>query len=199
MIFFYRLIFRKSNREKSTVLRFSEIPVYKEIKYNEATFNFPNGYATYLERNNTDKNYLKRDRVHYFIYGSLSANKKYQNLKTLAPHKVTPEELAALYISLTRTVLYLKGSFVLVFVDEENFTVKAITDRLNVLPLYYCYKDQMLVLSSSVRIILKTGFVSNEMDYQALTEQLLFDYMLRDDYSFLQRHTPNRKWLYLFF
>jgi hypothetical protein len=185
--------FRKSNREKSTVLRFSEIPVYKEIKYNEATFNFPNGYATYLERNNTDKNYLKRDRVHYFIYGSLFTNKKYQNLKTLAPHKVTPEELAALYIEFDENiVLYLKGSFVLVFVDEENFTVKAITDRLNVLPLYYCYKDQMLVLSSSVRMILKTGFVSNEMDYQALTEQLLFDYMLRDHYFYKDiRQTEN--------
>jgi hypothetical protein len=187
--------FRNEKRELLAESKFSHISAYKDIRFKEYALNMPNCYVAWLERDEIDSNYLKSDTIHFFVYGSVFTNKKFQQHYSLKPHKVSLSTLSDLYHELGEEVVnYLKGSFVIIIVDEKSGVIKAITDRLNVLPLYYCFKDNLVILSSSVNMIINTGFVSNEIDNLALTEQLLFDYMLRDHFFYKEiRQTENAR------
>ena len=187
--------FNAENRENNSAYKFSENLAYTDIKYMETSIHIPNGYVTWLERNDIDNNYLKFGSKHFLIYGSVFTNNKLKNTKDIEPQKVIPSTLYTLYDEYGESVVsYLKGSFVIVIIDEKHCTIHVFTDRLNVLPLYYCLKGKLLVISSSVNMIMQTGLVSSEIDGLALTEQLLFDYMLRDHYFYKDiRQTENAR------
>ncbi len=68
--------------------------------------------------------------------------------------------------------------------DLQTDNVKLVSDALNVLPLYYSFTNNVLQISSNIQLILDSGLISKDLDELALTEQLIFDYMLEDHYFF---------------
>ncbi|MGD2087757.1 MAG: hypothetical protein PVH61_16385 [Candidatus Aminicenantes bacterium] len=121
----------------------------------------------------------KKDSLSLFIYGSVFTNKKYETQTGLKPFKITGEKLLQFFEEYKRGMVeYLKGSFVLILYDEEYQQIMVITDRLNVIPLYYFFKEGIFGISSSMRMLFKTGLIAKDIDQYALTEQLMFDYVL---------------------
>jgi asparagine synthase (glutamine-hydrolysing) len=75
---------------------------------------------------------------------------------------------------------YIKGSFIIIVYDELTNNSYLISDRLNALPLYYYYKDNKLLISSSIRMIMKYIPDHLALNIYALIDQLIFDYILND-------------------
>lgn len=161
--------------------RFCEKPYYNNIKKNEY-FNDKknNSYLTFLEREETEENIYFENDTSVIIYGSLFTNNKYREVYGLKPSKLNAKDMFEFIQKQNDYYEYLKGSYVLLIIESKS--VKIVTDKLNVLPLYYAYKNGVFIISSNVRMILDTGMISNEIDDLAVTEQLLFDYMLEDRY-----------------
>lgn len=177
--------FSKSKRHKNSNINFSKYDIYKSIKKIEYKNN--DDYSSYciLERNEDSSNYYRDNKIQIFIYGSVFTNRKYFNKYQIKPHKVEVNELAKLFNEHSDSLVnYLKGSFVLLIENFYTHHVKIITDALNVLPLYYSFRDNILQISSNTKLILDSGLISEELDELALTEQLIFDYMLEDHYFY---------------
>jgi len=164
---------------KGSVPSFMENNFYKEVSAREYTKTFGNVGVTYLERSETEANYAKASGNHYFVYGSVFTNNEYFITTGHKPAKIEAADIMDLMRQYgKRTVDYIKGSFVLIKVNEKTGEVQLLSDRMNVLPLYYCYKENTLVVSSSVPMIIRTHLPSKEVNNQALVEQLVFDYVL---------------------
>jgi asparagine synthetase B (glutamine-hydrolysing) len=178
--------FRPTSREKKHIQYFHKLQSYSDIYYTERVVSIKQAQVIYLERNEEDQNYIYSVGHHIFMYGSIFTNKYFQEITGELPTKVDPLKLSELYLQKgDKIVNYLKGSFIIIIVNEDPFFVKLITDKLNVLPLYYFYKDQFLIISSNVRLIISTGLPSKKLNQLALLEQILFGFMLDDNY-FLQ-------------
>ena len=187
--FFQIIDFNSSGKFKNFSTSFESLNFYSGIRKFSHSLMLRNSYITYLERdNNTNSNYHSSNGIHIFIYGSVFSNNEYFKITNKKPVKLnaSPVKLNASNVYEfykkynLELVKYLKGSFVISIYEENKNTAYFITDRLNVLPLYYFYSDGILIISSSVKLILKTGLVPDNIDEFALTEQLLFDYILGD-------------------
>ena len=177
--------FSASKRHKNNKTNFSKYEIYNDIKKVEYTSNDDYSSYCFLERTEESYNYYRDDKKQIFIYGSVFTNKRYFENKQIKPHRVEVDELNKLInVHGDSFVNYLKGSFVLLIEDFLTYNVRIITDALNVLPLYYSFKDNILQISSNTKLILDSGFISKNLDELALTEQLIFDYMLEDRYFY---------------
>lgn len=158
---------------------FNTLSYYNEVKKIEYSLSFNNTIIKYLERSETKKNYFTNNYVHLFIYGSIFTNNNYRSLKNVNPYSLSAKDLFTLYSEFKEKLTnYIKGSFVIVIC--ENDSVKLISDRLNVLPLYYSLNEDVLLISSSIKAILKSLSTNDEIDKTSLTQQLIFDYLLDD-------------------
>jgi asparagine synthetase B (glutamine-hydrolysing) len=164
-------------------IKFKNEPFYKDIKGTEESVILKNGYSTCLYRRNYSDSFYQKKDLKLWIFGYVFTNKKYAESKGRAPWKLDAGEILDLYLSDNKAFIHnLKGSYVLVILDEINNTVKVLTDKLNVLPLYYAYENGKLIICSNTALILKTEWVSKEPDTLAFAMQNLFDYMLGDHY-----------------
>ena len=172
---------------------------YDKITKVEYFKNYKNSFVTYLERKETTENVYENNNAVVFVHGTVYTNNYYRNLKNIKPAKINAEYIHSLFIEYgTDFTDYIKGSFAIVFYDKNKNSVKVVSDRLNVLPLYYSYKNDILIISSSVRMILETGLVSKELNHAALTEQLIFDYTLGTKTYFTDLHRIDNGMIYDF-
>lgn len=179
MFDFFQIVDFKNDISADKNYSFLRNSFYTKITKVEYCKNYKNAFVTYLERNETTENVFENNNTVAFIYGTVYTNNYYRNLKNKKPAKINAEYIHNLFIEYGNNFTdYIKGSFVIVFYSKNKNTVKVVSDRLNVLPLYYSYKNDILIISSSVRMILETSLVSKELNHAALTEQLIFDYTL---------------------
>jgi asparagine synthetase B (glutamine-hydrolysing) len=180
MFDFYQIVdFKNKLRADDLKISFLSQKEYSDVKGFECTKRFKTSLAVYLERDNSDDNFFKSENEIIFIYGTVFSNNKYSVISGKKPHKLNSSDVFLLYKEYgDKLVKYIKGSFVLIYYNPEEIYVKMITDKLNVLPLYYYYRDGILIISSSVRMILSNYNIDKETDNHALTDLLFFDYII---------------------
>ncbi len=154
-------------------------PYYKNIVAAEYKKEFKNSYAVFLEREETEKNFCSNEGINIFVFGTVYTNNRFKQMSGKSPEIIYAEKILSMYLNSGDSFAeHIKGSFVISIHDEKKNSVKLISDRLNVLPLYYFFGDGILIVSSSVRMILETGIVPREVNPAAFTEQLIFDFTL---------------------
>jgi hypothetical protein len=185
MIFdlFLAIDFNSSGYDHIAKLKFKDEPMYREISGNEVSLRFPNGYVSCLHRRNYNDSFAEKDGYKLWLFGYAFANKKYAVSQNKNPWKLNADEILNLFLNENDSfVNCLKGSYVLVLINEAKNEVTVIPDRLNVLPLYYAFEKGKLIISSNTAMILKNSWVSREVDPLAMAMQNLFDYMLGEHY-----------------
>ncbi len=172
---------------------FLENPFYKNISAVEYTKESDNSRAVFMEREKTEKNYSELNGISLFLYGTAYTNNRYREETGKKPVMIYADALSDMYAQNDDGFTdFIKGSFVITIFDRNKNTLKVVTDRLNVLPLYYYFGDGLLIISSSVRMILETGLAPKTPDYAAFTEQLIFDFTLGTKTYFREiRRTDN--------
>jgi asparagine synthetase B (glutamine-hydrolysing) len=180
MFDYFQLVdFRGKHNFKDKKYSFLKNSFYEKIDSVEFIKNYNNSCVCYLERENNGNNYYAREGKNIFLFGTVYTNNLYKEKNGANPGIIYASHIIDLFEKYgDEFVFYIKGSFVIVIYDEATNSVKIISDRLNVLPLYYSYNGSTLVVSSSIRMILESGFVSNELDNISLIQQLIFDYVL---------------------
>jgi asparagine synthetase B (glutamine-hydrolysing) len=159
---------------------------YKEIKGDEHFIELKYGYAVSLNRRNFSDNYIKEKETHVWIFGFVYTNKKYQQLTGKKCGLLKAEEILAIRSSYPdKWQSLLKGSYVIIIYNELENELQAYTDYLNVLPLYYSFDRNKLIVSSNTAFMLKRDWVDKTPDQLAFTMQHLFDYMLGENYFVL--------------
>lgn len=180
MFDFFQIVDFSGNREMNNN-KFSFLNSYLYDKNVGVEFikAFKNSKVCFLEREQTEKNYFNKNGINIFLFGTVYTNNLYNDVCGKAPKIIYAEFINDLIEKYNDEIVnYIKGSYMIVIYNELKNIIKIISDRLNVLPLYYFLKDEILIISSSVRMILNSGFVSKEFNNLALVQQLIFDYVL---------------------
>jgi len=200
MFDYYQIVdFKRKKNAAELKNSFLKKYLYEKISSYEYSKDFDNSFACYLEREKTDKNHFEKDGLNIFIYGTVYTNNLYKEVSGENPKIIYASYVHDLFKKYEdKFTGYIKGSFVIVVYNEKVNEIKIITDRLNVMPLYYAFKDEILVISSSVRMILESGFISKEINNVALVHQLIFDYVLGTETYFNDISRFNNGTLYLF-
>lgn len=188
MIFDYYLSFdfNSSGHDHITNPKFKDEPMYREISGNEVSLRLPNGFVSCLHRRNYADSFAEKNEIKLWLFGYAFANKKYAVSQNKNPWKLNAEEILNLFLNENDSFVdCLKGSYVLVLINDAKNEITVIPDRLNVLPLYYAFENGKLIISSNTAMILKASWVSREVDHLAMAMQNLFDYML-GEYYFLK-------------
>lgn len=177
--FFQVVDFNKNCRLSNTGFSFLRSGDYENIIGVEYIKEFENSKLCYLEREKTEKNCFSKNGINIFIFGTVFSNNLLFDKLNLEPKII----YANLIFDLLKKckddfVNFIKGSFVIIIYDENKNEIKLISDRLNVLPVYYALKNGYLIVSSSVKMILESGLVSENLNKKALIQQLIFDYVL---------------------
>jgi len=185
MIFDYYLTFDFNSSKHDLIVKpkFRDEHMYKEISGNEVSLLFPNGYVSCLHRRNYHDSFAENNGFKLWLFGYAFANKQYAFSLKKSPWKLNASEILILFLNDKKSYMNcLKGSYVLVVLNEKKNEITVITDRLNVLPLYYAFENGKLIISSNTAMILKASWVSREVDQLAMVMQNLFDYMLGEHY-----------------
>lgn len=164
-------------------INFMKEEMYHPILCEQTSETLSNGSVTCLHRGPYVDSYAKNDGVRIWIFGYAYTRRCYSESEGRSPYRLTAEKV--LKMRKNDPNLYfnsMKGSFALVIVEDGIKKVTVITDRLNVLPLYYARAANRLVLSSNTAMMLKENWIDREPDQMALTMQNLFDYMLGEYY-----------------
>ena len=185
----------KKNRQNQFLKSFNKNPYYSDIQFKESKLNLENSFFCYLERDETKENYFRQGGTHFIIYGSVYSNNKYCEQFNTNNKKLIAKDIAQFYTQFNvELTSYIKGSYVLIIYDDEAPSVKVITDKLNVLPLYYSFIDGLFFISSSVSLLKSTTLIGEQIDEFAITSQLLFDYVVgtRTFYKNIKQTGPGR-------
>lgn len=186
MIFdFLQIIdFNGLGREKNAKPFFSHAN-YQGINGEELSHHTGDSYITYLQRPEVLRNFTEDESYITVCYGSVFSNNAYRTLTGKPNKRLSSDEAAELFLHYgSSAVEYVKGSFCIIRFDKDSKKLEVITDRLNVLPLYYYCKDGLLIISSSIRQIMSTGLVPDTINRQGLLQLYYFDYFLTDNTYF---------------
>ena len=179
--FFFETDFK--NKTINSGIAFKDLSQYLDIHGNEVSTHFGDAFATSLYRANYDNSYVSDSGLHLWLYGYAFTSKEYSKKTGSKVDRIHAKGILDLSKEYGLEYLHLiKGSYVLVFYNENDNTVKVVTDKLNVLPLYYSLKDSKLAISSNTSLLLSLEWVNREQDDLALAMQSLFDYMLGEHY-----------------
>ena len=173
--------FNKKQVANKNIFDFESLPFYNDIKKKEYRIDLKFSKILYLERTETLDNYFTSFGKHIFIFGSVFTNNNYKTLTKTQNRKINSKAVYDLFKNYKLDLVkFIKGSFVIIIYDENENSCYLVSDRLNVLPLYYLYNNEYLIVSSSIKLIKKNNPNDNKLDNLALTEQLAFDYILDD-------------------
>lgn len=138
------------------------------------------GRIFYVKRKESRPSYSTKT-THIFSFGTAIVNRNYKNVVPSSPKILQPSELCNFYEKFnTEISSYLKGNFSIIIYDDAKSELVLMSSKLNALPLFYCYKDNIFVFSSSIKAILKISGISKTLDEKALVEHLLFYHPLAD-------------------
>lgn len=158
---------------------FSRYLYYADIHSKEYCIETKTAKIFYLEWTDTSENYCCQNSDHLFIFGSVFSNKHYASLQSQKPKKLDANEVYTLYKKFKNDIVhYIKGSFVLILFDENKSILSCISDHLNVLPIYYFFKDGIFIFSSAIKPILNSDGVTATINTVSIVEFAIFDYTL---------------------
>ncbi|MGE5804932.1 MAG: asparagine synthase (glutamine-hydrolyzing), partial [Ignavibacteria bacterium] len=72
---------------------------------------------------------------------------------------------------------YLNGIFAIALHDSVKQKFLLVRDHLGIKPLYYSFKKDYIVFGSEIKAVLKSGLVDKELDLDALSEFLSWEYI----------------------
>ncbi|MFA5405316.1 MAG: hypothetical protein WC358_10315, partial [Ignavibacteria bacterium] len=149
--FFQIIDFNGKHNIKNAKYSFLKLYLYDKVEGIEYFKDFKNSKACFLEREKTDKNCFNKKGKNIFLFGTVYTNDLYKEVSGHNLQIIYADFICELLDKYDDDIVkYIKGSFVIVIYDELKNNVKVISDRLNVLPLYYSFKDNLLIISSSV-------------------------------------------------
>ena len=119
--FYLALDFYSSVREPIAQLKFKDEPLYRDISGNEVSLEMANGYMSCLHRRDYLDSFAEKDGYKLWLFGYAFTNKKYALSKNKNPWKLNADEILDLYLHENDSFAnYLKGSYVLVLINEEK-------------------------------------------------------------------------------
>jgi hypothetical protein len=183
--FYISFYFNELLRDTVKPINFKDEPFYATINGEQVFHKLQNGAVTCLHRRNYRDSFADTIHQKMWLFGYAYTTKSYSESINQHPFKLTAGQIFRIMENHPNDYFkYLKGSFVLVLVNENQKRVTVVTDRLNVLPLYYAYNGNRLIISSNTSMMLKAEWVNKEFDPLALAMQNLFDYMLGEYFYF---------------
>lgn len=185
MIFdvYLRYSFIDSLNEEIDFNSFKELSNYRDIEGNEIKIDLNFGKLNCLGRGDTYRNIFSNNDIKVVVFGEVFSNNKLEKAKGIQPHKLCAIDVFKLSQEFGSNFIdYLKGNFNFIFIYEKDRKIKIISDKLNVLPLYYAFNGSEVVISSNASLISKVSWVDTSIDEMAIAMQYLFDYMLGDYY-----------------
>jgi asparagine synthase (glutamine-hydrolysing) len=72
---------------------------------------------------------------------------------------------------------YLNGIFAIALHDSKKQKFFLVRDHLGIKPLYYSFKKNFIVFGSELKAVLRSGLVDRELDFNALSEFLSWEYI----------------------
>jgi len=72
------------------------------------------------------------------------------------------------------------GMFAFALWDNKKNKFFLVRDRFGIIPVYYCYKDEILTFGSEIKSIIESKNVEVEIDYYALNEYFTFQNIFSD-------------------
>lgn len=151
---------------------------YNDLKFKHCSYrsNISNVYV--LEKNETTDNTYTDANMHLFLFGSCFTNKHYEYEFAESPRKLTIKDILGLYNKYEDgLVKYLKGMFTIIIIDVKKEVIKLISDRTNLMPLYYYFRDNVLLFSSSMNQLLDYGFIDKKVNERAIAKIAIFNYI----------------------
>jgi hypothetical protein len=175
-------VFDWEHRERTAIANpFTAMPEYAGVPHDATSVQCSAGAVHFLSRKGEPPGYCSDGAQRLFLFGYAFTNLRHRAAGGEAPHVADVREIMGLVAELgDRVVERLKGSFVLVLVDQAKREVRLLSDRFNVYPVYYTCKNGQLAFSSSVPALQVTGCASGEVNRQTVVEYALFDYCLGD-------------------
>ncbi|MFA5336707.1 MAG: hypothetical protein WC330_00050 [Candidatus Omnitrophota bacterium] len=138
------------------------------------------GRIFYVKRKESRPSYSAKT-MHIFSFGTAIVNRNYKNIASSSQKILQPPELYDFYGKFnTEMANYLKGNFSIVIYDDAKNELVLMSSKLNTLSLFYCYRDNIFVFSSSIKAMLKVSSIPKTLDEKALVEHLLFYHPLAD-------------------
>lgn len=158
-------------------------PFYSDIAGQQAVMALRHGSVTCLHRREYGDHFAEVEGIKLWIFGFVFITKNHAATFGKRPFRITAKQLLKMRQERPQDYMKcLKGSFVLILVDESRQSVSVVTDRLNVLPLYYARSGNRLVISSNTSMMMQEDWINREIDPLAMTMQCLFDYTLGEYY-----------------
>lgn len=178
--FYLRLNFNKNSVPEYS---FKSNPFYDQIDFKESIVTSGYVSTTALYRGTFESCFHQVDDLQLWLFGYAFTNKKYEDLTGNEPVRLSAEDVFKLLKTYPDDYLhYLKGNFNIIINNVSRGEIKVITDKLNVLPLYYAFTQGQLAISSNTALLMENTWVNKKIDEVAMCMQSLFDYMLGEYY-----------------
>jgi hypothetical protein len=184
MIFdFYLYINFVANRQTDAKKSFKQSTDYAELSFNESVIDLKNCYAVSAFRSEFSDHYYENETLCLWIFGYVFTSNKFNRISGNDPKRLKANQVFDIINTYEDSFYdYLKGNFNIIIHDKVLNVLKVVTDKLNVLPLYYAQNNNRLVISSNTKMILENDWVDRSFDSMALGMQILFDYLLGEHY-----------------
>jgi len=151
---------------------------YENLEYTAFAVHTNMSSVCFLEKTDTMRNVFVSDHRLFFLYGLCFST----NSNVLARHtpckNLSAQDICTLYVKygdgLTK---YVKGRFTIIVIDEKKKMVKLISDRVNLVPLYYYFSNNILVFSSSLNLLLENDLVPRRINPKAIAKFAIFNYI----------------------
>ncbi|MCK4265565.1 asparagine synthase (glutamine-hydrolyzing), partial [Candidatus Babeliales bacterium] len=73
---------------------------------------------------------------------------------------------------------HLNGIYSIAILDEKRRNILLARDRVGVRPLYFYFKNDILIFASEIKAIIKSNKIKKEPDYDSINDYLIFQYCL---------------------
>lgn len=171
---FYNLLDTKNNRIDFSANNSGNLRIEQKLAV------FRHGKIFYCEKDDGNSCYAAGN-VRVLTFGTPMTNINYSQTQSGSLKVLQASDIHAFYEKFNVDLYkYVKGNFVIIVFDEAKEELVVISSKLNTLPLFYYYKGNNFIFSSSVKAILDFTGISPRLDEKALVEQLLFYFPLAD-------------------
>lgn len=158
-----------------------QLPLFEHREQKEYSGKYDQGSYCFLSRIAEPLCFTEKAGKKLWVFGTVFTNRKYADALGTHPKRVYAREILSILLEgPSELTSKIKGSFVLLLWDNTLKTLKIITDRHNVLPLFYCHKGKDLFISSSIPLLVKMADLDLTIDPVGMASQLVFDFPISD-------------------
>lgn len=173
-----------SDNEINCVNPFTGLDPYKKLMFAEQEVSMRHAYLVSLHKRHDDNFQVHQDsNLEIRIFGYCFPRTNSQLIKDKT--KLSANRISQIYKELGKDFMTeIKGSFAIFIWDKKNNTFQVFTDPLNVRPVYYYHEGTTLVISTTLAAIsshMKSNKEETTLNYPAIIEYYLFEYVLNDD------------------